>query len=70
VTPAGALLDVTFTIPLRASRIILSLDFQCEGEPAVCGQAVVTVIDQNGTVLPPVTLAGGDHAAVVLDVLP
>jgi hypothetical protein len=64
--------EITFTVPPKASRIILAIDLQCpDTGTVVCGQVGLTLIDQVGnTVLPPVTVAGTDHAETVLDVEP
>ena len=50
--PSGSSVDLAFTIPSRASRVILVLDLVLNGE------VIVTVLDQNGnTVIPPRTFS-------------
>jgi hypothetical protein len=70
--PSGSSVDLVFTIPSRASRVILVLDLVEEH-----GEVAVTVLDQNGgTVIPPRTFsfsASTDpdpHVEVVYEVAP
>ena len=50
--PSGSSVELAFTIPSRASRVILVLDLVLNGE------VTVTVLDQNGnTVIPPRTFS-------------
>jgi len=70
--PSGSSVDLGFTIPSRASRVILVLDLVEEH-----GDVTVTVIDQIGnTVIPPRTFsfsASTDpdpHVEVVYEVAP
>ena len=67
--PSGSSVDLAFTIPSRASRVILVLDPVLPG-----GQVTVTVFDQNGaTVIPPMTFndfTDHPHIELVYDVAP
>jgi hypothetical protein len=67
--PSGSGVDLVFTIPSRASRVILVLDPVLPG-----GQVIVTVLDQNGgTVIPPITFndfTDHPHIEVVYEVAP
>jgi hypothetical protein len=69
--PSGGLVDLGFTIPSRASRLILALDLVLVG-----GQVTVTVLDQNGnTVIPPRTFSSptdelDPHIEVAYEVAP
>jgi hypothetical protein len=67
--PSGSSVDLAFTIPSRASRVILVLDLVLNGE------VTVTVLDQNGnTVIPPRTFSFSTdpdpHLEVVYEVAP
>ena len=67
--PSGSSVDLAFTIPSRASRVILVLDLVLNGE------VIVTVLDQNGaTVIPPRTFSFSTdpdpHLEVVYEVAP
>ena len=67
--PSGGSVDLAFTIPSRASRVILVLDLVLNGE------VTVTVPDQNGnTVIPPGTFSFSTdpdpHLEVVYEVAP
>jgi hypothetical protein len=67
--PPGSSVELAFTIPSRASRVILVLDLVLNGE------VTVTVLDQNGaTVIPPRTFSFSTdpdpHLEVVYDVAP
>ena len=70
--PAGSAVDRVFTIPSRASRVMLALDLVEEH-----GEVTVTVLDQIGnTVIPPMMFsfsASTDpdpHVEVVYEVAP
>lgn len=69
--PPGSSVDLAFTIPSRASRVILVLDPVLVG-----GQVIVTVRDQNdNTVIPPRTFTSptdelDPHIEVVYEVAP
>jgi hypothetical protein len=67
--PPGSSVDLAFTIPSRATRVILALDLVLSGE------VTVTVLDQNGaTVIPPRTFSFSTdpdpHLEVVYEVAP
>jgi hypothetical protein len=67
--PPGSSVDLTFTIPSRASQVILVLDLVLNGE------VIVTVLDQNGaTLIPPRTFSFSTdpdpHLEVVYEVAP
>ena len=67
--PSGSSVDLVFTIPSRASRVILVLDLVLNGE------VTVTVLDQIGnTVIPPRTFSFSTdpdpHLEVVYEVAP
>jgi hypothetical protein len=67
--PPGSSVELAFTIPSRASRVILVLDLVLNGE------VTVTVLDQNGaTVIPPGTFSFSTdpdpHLEVVYEVAP
>ena len=67
--PAGSSVELAFTIPSRASRVILVLDLVLNGE------VTVTVLDLNGnTVIPPRTFSFSTdpdpHLEVVYEVAP
>ena len=63
---AGSSADVPFTVPARATRVLLVIDLKCT--EAGCGEATVTVLDANGgTVAAPVSHQG-DHFEVGFDV--
>jgi hypothetical protein len=67
--PSGSSVELAFTIPSRASRVILVLDLVLNGE------VTVTVLDQNGnTVIPPRTFSFSTdpdpHLEVVYEVAP
>jgi hypothetical protein len=68
--PSGQLVDLAFTIPSRANRVILVLDLVEEH-----GEVTVTVLDQIGkTVIPPRTFSlsvstdPDPHVEIVYDV--
>lgn len=70
--PPGSSADLVFTIPSRASRVILVLDLVEEH-----GEVTVTVLDQIGaTVIPPRTFSfsmstnSDPHVEVVYEVAP
>jgi hypothetical protein len=70
--PTGSLVDLVFTIPSRASRVILVLDLVEEH-----GEVTATVLDQDGaTVIPPRTFSfsmstdSDPHVEVVYEVAP
>jgi len=70
--PSGNLVDLVFTIPSRANRVILVLDLVEEH-----GEVTVTVLDQIGnTVIPPRTFSfsmstnSDPHVEVVYEVAP
>ena len=72
VVPSGDLVDLVFTIPSRASRVILVLDLVEEH-----GEASVTVLDQIGNTVVPmrtfsfsVSTDSDPHVEVVYEVAP
>ena len=67
--PPGSSVDLAFTIPSRASQLILVLDLVLNGE------VIVRVLDQNGaTLIPPRTFSFSTdpdpHVEVVYEVAP
>jgi hypothetical protein len=67
--PSGSSVELAFTIPSRASRVILVLDLVLNGD------VTVTVLDQNGaTLIPPRTFSFSTdpdpHLEVVYEVAP
>src|SRR5689334_12650284 len=51
VVGAGATADVPFTVPARATRVLLVLDMKCA--PVSCGDATLTVLDASGNPVAP-----------------
>jgi hypothetical protein len=68
VVAPGALADIPFSIPGRATRILLVLDVKCT--PASCGDATVTVLDANNNPIAPAVTSDGSHFEVGFDVAP
>jgi hypothetical protein len=68
LVPPGTTVDVPFTVPARATRVVLVLDLKCS--TTTCGDATVTVLDQNSVPLAPTVSSHGDHFEVGFDVVP
>jgi len=68
VVVAGATADVPFTVPARATRVLLVLDVKCT--PVSCGDATVTVLDANGNPIAPAVTSDGSHFEAGFDVAP
>jgi hypothetical protein len=62
----GTTLDVSFTVPARATRVVLVLDLKCS--TTTCGDATLTVLDQNNAPIAPTVTSHGDHFEVGFDV--
>ena len=64
--PAGATVDLNFTIPSRASQVILVLDPAMIGfDPQLFGDVTLTILDQNGNpIIPSLTFADPHIEAV------
>jgi hypothetical protein len=62
----GTTLDVPFTVPARATRVVLVLDLKCS--TTTCGDATLTVLDQNDNPIAPTVTSHGDHFEVGFDV--
>src|SRR6266540_5676863 len=68
VVAPGATGDMPFTIPDRAKRVVLALDLRCTSTS--CGDATLTVLNQNGEPIAPTVSSHGDHFEVGFDVEP
>jgi hypothetical protein len=69
--PAGSSIDLPFTIPSRASQVILVLDPAMIGfDPQSFGDVTVTILDQNlNPIIPSLTFTD-PHIEVVCQVAP
>jgi hypothetical protein len=69
--PAGSSVDLPFTIPSRASQLILVLDPAMIGsDPQFFGDVTVTILDQNlNPIIPSLTFVD-PHVEVVCEVVP
>jgi hypothetical protein len=65
LVPPGTAVDVPFTVPARATRVVLVLDLKCS---TTCGDATLTVLDQNNNPIAPTVTSHGDHFEVGFDV--
>jgi len=69
--PAGATVDLPFTIPSRASQVILVLDPAMIGfDPQFFGDVTVTILDQNLVPIIPSLTFTDSHIEVVCEVVP
>jgi hypothetical protein len=66
LVPPGTAVDVPFTVPARATRIVLVLDLKCS--TTTCGDATLTVLDLNSAPIAPTVTSHGDHFEVGFDV--
>jgi hypothetical protein len=71
MVPAGDSVDLPFTIPSRASQLILVLDPGMIGpDPQFFGDVTLTILDQNLVpIIPPLTFTD-PHIEVVCEVVP
>ena len=68
---AGATVDLPFTIPSRASQVILALDPAMIGfDPQFFGDVTVTILDQNLVPVIPSLSFTDPHVEVVFKVVP
>jgi hypothetical protein len=69
--PAGSTVDLQFTIPSRATQVILVLDPAMIGfDPHFFGDVTVTILDQNLVpIIPPLTFTD-PHIEAVCEVVP
>ena len=68
---AGASVDLPFTIPSRASEVILVLDPAMIGsDPQFFGDVTVTILDQNLVPIIPALTFTDPHIEVVCEVVP
>ena len=69
--PAGATVDLNFTIPSRASQVILVLDPAMIGfDPQFFGDVTVTILDQNLNPIIPSLTFSDPHIEVVCEIVP
>ena len=69
--PAGNSIDLPFTIPSRASQVILVLDPAMIGsDPQSFGDVTVTILDQNLVPIIPALTFTDPHIEVVCEVVP
>ena len=69
--PAGNSIDFPFTIPSRASQLILVLDPAMIGsDPQFFGDVTVTILDQNLVPIIPSLTFADPHIEVVCEVVP
>ena len=69
--PAGNSIDLPFTIPSRASQVILVLDPAMIGsDPQFFGDVTVTILDQNLIPIIPSLTFADPHIEVVCEVVP
>ena len=69
--PAGSSIDLPFTIPSRASQVILVLDPAMIGsDPQFFGDVTVTILDQNLVPIIPSLTFADPHIEVVCQVVP
>ena len=71
MVPAGATVNLQFTIPSRASQVILVLDPGMIGsDPQFFGDVTVTILDQNLVPISPPSTFTDPHIEVVCEVEP
>jgi hypothetical protein len=71
LVPAGSSLDLPFTIPSRASQVILVLDPAMIGfDPQFFGDVTLTILDQNLVPLIPSLTFTDPHIEAVCEVVP
>jgi len=71
IVPAGATTDLQFTVPSRASQVILVLDPAMIGsDPQFFGDVTVTILDQNLVPIIPSLMFTDPHIEVVCQVQP
>jgi len=71
MVPAGASVDLPFTIPSRANEVILVLDPAMIGsDPQFFGDVTVTILDQNLVPIIPALTFTDSHIEVVCQVVP
>ena len=71
IVSAGATVDLPFTIPPRASQLILVLDPGMIGsDPQFFGEITLTVLDQNLIPIIPPLIFTEPHIEVVCPVVP
>jgi hypothetical protein len=69
--PAGAAVDLAFTIPSRTSQVILVLDPAMVGfDPQFFGDVTVTILDQNLVPIIPSLTFTDPHIEAVCEVAP
>ena len=71
MVPAGASVDLPFTIPSRANEVILLLDPAMIGsDPQFFGDVTVTILDQNLVPIVPAMRFTDPHIEAVCEVVP
>jgi len=71
MVPAGASVDLPFTIPSRANEVILVLDPAMIGsDPQFFGDVTVTILDQNLNPIIPTLTFTDPHIEAVCEVVP
>jgi hypothetical protein len=71
MVPAGASVDLRFTVPSRASQVILALDPAMIGsDPQFFGDVTVTILDQNLVPIIPALTFTDPHIEAVCEVAP
>ena len=71
MVPAGASVDLPFTIPSRANEVILVLDPAMIGsDPQFFGDVTVTILDQNLNPIIPILTFTDPHIEAVCEVVP
>jgi len=71
IVPAGASVDLPFTIPSRANEVILVLDPAMIGsDPQFFGDVTVTILDQNLVPIVPAMRFTDPHIEAVCEVVP
>jgi len=71
IVPAGASVDLPFTIPSRANEVILVLDPAMIGsDPQFFGDVMLTILDQNLVPIIPALTFTDSHIEVVCQVVP
>ena len=69
--PAGSSIDLPFTIPPRASQVILVLDPAIIGsDPQFFGDVTATILDQNLVPIIPSLTFADPHIEVVCEIVP
>jgi hypothetical protein len=69
--PAGSSIDLPFTIPSRASQVILVLDPAMIGsDPQFFGDITLTILDQNLIPIIPSLTFADPHIEAVFEVIP